>query len=219
MMERKFVKLDNVASEAGEVTGYASVFGGIDSYRDTILPGAYTETIKAAALAGGLPMLWQHNADQPIGRWIEFSEDERGLKVGGKLTPGHSIARDVQASLTAGHVDGLSIGFDIPDGGWREREDGVRELIKINLREVSFVTFPADAAARGGLKASDLTEREFERLLLRAMRDAGAEFSRSDAVALMRGGFKGLNVTREAGGRPDASEEFKAKLISAIRLS
>lgn len=217
-MERKFVKLDNIATQAGEVAGYASVFGGVDSYRDTILRGAYLETIAAAEAAGGLPMLWQHNADQPIGRWMEFAEDERGLKVTGSLTPGHSIARDVQASLAAGHVDGLSIGFDIPDGGWRERTDGVRELIKINLREVSFVTFPADASARGGLKASDLTEREFERLLLRAMRDAGAEFSRSDAVALMRGGFKGLNVTRDADGRSDASADLKAALISATRL-
>lgn len=219
MIERKFTAIEEieVAADQRSVKGYASVFGGIDSYRDTIIKGAYSASIKAVA-ARGLPMLYQHNPDHVIGRWTGLKEDDKGLVVEGVLTPEHSIANDVYASLKAGHVDGMSIGFSVPPGGASERSDGVRVLKKIDLKEVSIVTFPADHAARvDGVKAADLTEREFERLMLRAMRDAGAEFTRSDAIALMRGGFKSLIATRDAGGRLETEAGMKAALLDAIR--
>jgi HK97 family phage prohead protease len=219
MMERKFTAIDDieVAADQRSVKGYASVFGGIDSYRDTIIKGAYAASIKAVA-SRGLPMLYQHNPDQVIGRWTGLKEDDKGLIIEGVLTPEHSVANDVYASLKAGHVDGMSIGFSVPSGGASERSDGVRVLKKIDLKEVSIVTFPADHAARvDGVKAAELTEREFERLMLRAMRDAGAEFTRSDAIALMRGGYKSLIATRDAGGRLETEAEIKAALLDAIR--
>jgi hypothetical protein len=52
---------------------------------------------------------------------------------------------------------------------------------------VSLVTFPANDRARvDGVKAGDLAPKEFERLL----RDAG--LSRSEAKALMSGGYQAL---------------------------
>ena len=53
--------------EPGYVAGYASKFGGIDSYFDTIEPHAYDEVVKAGKLpkmlfnyrsAAGLPGRW-----------------------------------------------------------------------------------------------------------------------------------------------------------------
>jgi uncharacterized protein len=133
------------------------------------------------------------------------------------LTPEHSLANDVYASLKAGHVDGMSIGYQVPAGGSQERADGVRVLKKLDLREISIVTFPADGAARvSGVKAVEQTEREFERLLLRVMRDADVQFSRSEAIALMRGGYKSLIATRDAGGRLE-TEAVQSALLEAIR--
>ena len=38
-MEIKAVNLENVSVEGRTITGYASVFGGVDSYGDTIIKG------------------------------------------------------------------------------------------------------------------------------------------------------------------------------------
>lgn len=218
-MEKKFIALDDVevSTDARSVKGYASVFNGVDSYGDTIIKGAYAASIKAVK-ARGLPMLHQHDPDRVIGRWTTLSEDDKGLIVEGMLTPEHSLANDVYASLKAGHVDGMSIGYQVPAGGSQERADGVRVLKKLDLREISIVTFPADGAARvSGVKAVEQTEREFERLLLRVMRDADVQFSRSEAIALMRGGYKSLIATRDAGERLEADADLKAALLEAIR--
>lgn len=218
-MERKFTTLQSVDASEGQVSGYASVFGGVDSYGDTILKGAYRETLREIKKAKGLPLLWSHSQFEVIGRWTDLEEDEHGLKVTGELTPNHSGAANAHASLKAGHVDGLSIGFSVLPGGATENDDGTRTLKKIKLHEISIVAFPADSAARvSGVKAAaDLTEREFERTILKAMRDAGAEMTRSDAIALMRGGYKSLIAKRDAGGRLEAEAVIKTSLLEAIR--
>lgn len=217
-MERKFSTLEDVTTADGTVTGYASVFGGVDSYGDTINKGAYSATIKDATKSGGLPLLWQHNPNNLIGRWTGMEEDTKGLKVTGVLTPGHSMANDAYASLKAGHLNGLSIGFSIPSGGSVERQDGGRTLQRIKLHEISLVTMPADKAAMiTDVRAVDMELREFRDLFRKAMRDAGLEMSRSEAEAFMALGFKGLTATRDAGGAVDA-EAAKAAFLDAIRL-
>ncbi|MCC0809056.1 HK97 family phage prohead protease [Methylobacterium sp. W2] len=218
-MEYKFTALDDVevAADTRTIKGYASVFGDVDSYGDTIVKGAYSATIKANKT--GLPMLWQHNTDNLIGRWTSLKEDDKGLIVEGRLTPGHSMAEDVYASLKNGDVDGMSIGFSIPAGGASERGDGVRVLKKIDLREVSVVVMPADRNALiSAVKAADMQRREFRALLQKAMRDAGCELSRKDAEALLDGGFGALTATRDAGGQHEP-EAVKSALLDAIRTA
>ncbi len=102
-------------------------------------------------------------------------------------------AREVFALMRAGAVDGLSIGFRMVKGQ-RDRF-GVRRLEKIDLWEISVVTFPMQPQARVSAIKQDPfagrvpTTREFERWLTQ---DAG--FTRSQARALMRDGFKGLEI-------------------------
>jgi len=73
-------------------------------------------------------------------------EDDKGLYVEGKLTPGHSVAEDVYASLKFGAVDGLSIGY-IPKE-YQDDQDGMRTLTEIELIEISVVEEPADLGAK-----------------------------------------------------------------------
>lgn len=202
----------DLCPETGCVEAYASVFGNIDSYGDRIMPGAYAKSIESL---NGLPMLFDHDPSKVIGRWYVFEEDEKGLKVKGDLTAGHSIANDVRASLEAKHLDGFSIGFSIPEGGSKMNGD-VRELHEINLHEVSVVTFPADLHARGGMKAADMQRRELERAILGAMREAGFKMSRSEVVALTSGGFEGLKAMRDSGGSHEPAD-LKGAVLSAIR--
>ncbi|MCK9910953.1 HK97 family phage prohead protease, partial [Microbacteriaceae bacterium K1510] len=96
--------------------------------------------------------------------------------------------------MRAGALDGLSIGFRTVKGR-RDRASGVRRLEKVDLWEISVVTFPLLPEARiAAVKSSPFaggvpTEREFERWLTR---DAGLK--RSEARALMGAGFKGLKA-------------------------
>ncbi len=131
-------------NEDGSTTikGYASVFNGVDSYGDKIIPGAYSKTL----VDRSRPVLMRWNHYGPIiGKWLEIKEDESGLYVEGELTPKHSVADNVAASLKHGAVNGLSIGFMIKE----ENQDGViRELKEIELIEISVVEEPADNMAR-----------------------------------------------------------------------
>lgn len=169
--------------EAGRFSGYASVFNGVDTYGDTILPGAFKDTLEK----NGLPkMFFDHEWGLPIGKWLAAEEDEKGLRVEGELTPGNPQAEAVLAALKHGTVDGLSIGFRMGKGDFESSKDGGRLIKHIDrLFEVSVVTFPADGAARiDAVKSEGIdqikTIRDFERFL----RDAGG-FSKSEASALV----------------------------------
>ncbi|WP_370267430.1 HK97 family phage prohead protease [Nioella sp.] len=168
-------------SEKGRFEGYASTFGGEpDSYGDIIAPGAYTETLAEHAARGTMPkMFWQHDPNEPIGKWTSAQEDEKGLLVSGQLNMGVQRAREAYELLKAGDIDGLSIGYRIR--GYEVDEDSdVWTLTKLDLREVSVVSIGANehatvASVKSGRRALELadklkagerlTEREFEDLL------------------------------------------------------
>jgi HK97 family phage prohead protease len=130
----------------GLVTGYASVFGGIDSYGDTILKGAFGASLAQHKANGSAPvMLWSHKADSPIGRWTEMSEDDRGLQVTGQINLKTTAGREAFEHLRAGDITGLSIGYRVGKGG-SEFRDGINYLKQVDLAEVSVVSVPADPA-------------------------------------------------------------------------
>lgn len=171
--------LDGVTN--GLFEGYASTFGAIDSMGDTIMKGAFADTIVDRKYP--ILMLANHSSSFAIGKWLELSEDDTGLYAVGELTPGNSIATNIHASMKHGAISGLSIGFRIPVGGAEEIETGGRRISKINLEEISVVGFPADADARISIVKSEIEAIESIRDCEVFLRDAG--FSRSMAKALI----------------------------------
>jgi len=167
------------AGAAFAFSGYASVFGGVDSYGDTIEMGAYKNTLESRERP--IRMRWNHYGDV-IGKWTNIREDEKGLYVEGELTPGHSKAQDVFASLKHGAIDGLSIGYRVK--AFNQLDSDRRLLKEIDLVEISVVEEPADISARIGEVKSLLDKagsiKEIENLL----RDVGG-FSRVDAKHLV----------------------------------
>jgi len=129
----------------GAFEGYASLFDREDMGRDVVAPGAFADSLKRRG-PRGVKMLFQHDANQPIGVWDAIREDARGLYVTGRLIPDIAKARDVHAMLRSGALDGLSIGFRAL-AGKRDRS-GVRRLTRIDLWEISIVTFPMLPDAR-----------------------------------------------------------------------
>jgi len=158
--------------------GYASKFGGVDSYNDTIEKGAYQKTLSERQWP--VSMRFEHRTGMiPPGKWTTLAEDNTGLFVEGELTKGMRLADDIKAAMNHGTMSGLSIGYRIPKGGAEEKE-GIRYLKEIDLVEVSIVQNPADTGAViTGMKAeieSLESLKEFEYFL----RDVG-DFSTAAA--------------------------------------
>lgn len=183
-----FAKCEIKTSDAGMFEGYASVFDGIDSYNDSIVKGAYSETLKNRTR--DVSMYFNHasyRTDMParIGKWVSLEEDNNGLYVKGQLSLGHPTSNAIYAGMKNETLDGLSIGFMIEPDGYEVR-DNIRYLKKINLVEISVVDNPADNEARISLDSvkseiEGITSiREAEELL----RDV-ANFSNSSAKALL----------------------------------
>jgi HK97 family phage prohead protease len=141
------------ANEAGAFSGYASLFGVVDSGGDMVMAGAFARSLVKRG-AQGVKMLWQHQAAEPIGLWTSIVEDARGLKVEGRLDLSVARAREALSLMRKGAVDGLSIGFRAMRAT-TEKSSGVRRLEEIDLWEISIVTFPMLPQARIGVVKQD----------------------------------------------------------------
>ena len=129
--------------DSGVFSGYGSVFGVVDSYEEVVAPGAFKESLE-----GRVPsLLWQHRSGEPIGVYTSVKEDAVGLHVEGKLALKTTRGAEAYELLKMGAISGLSIGFMTREDSY-DRVTGVRTLKKVDLWEVSLVTFPANDAAR-----------------------------------------------------------------------
>lgn len=147
MQDSKMLRFDCKSLDAsGVFTGYAARFNTADLGRDLIVPGAFAESI-AQRGAAGVRMLFQHDPAEPIGVWLELREDTRGLFVRGRLLSEIARGREVLSLMRAGAIDGLSIGFRTVEGRTHPKT-GIRRLSKIDLWEISVVTFPMHPGAR-----------------------------------------------------------------------
>ena len=116
--------------------GYASVFDRVDRGGDVVRAGAFL-----ASLAAGraVPLLWQHRPGAVIGTIEALAEDARGLRVVARVT--HPTAA---ALVARGALTGLSFGYRVTAA----RGDRPRELLGLDLMEVSLVAAPMQALAR-----------------------------------------------------------------------
>jgi HK97 family phage prohead protease len=209
-------KLEN---DGAHFVGYASTFGNVDSYGDTIVKGAYAETLAN----NGMPkMFFNHDSRSvPIGKWVKAEENDHGLLLSGEFTPGNALAAEVKAALMHGTVDSMSIGYRLKKGDFDETAGG-RTIKKVDrLAETSIVTFPADKFARVDLESvksfnDELalveTIRDFEYLL----RDVGG-FSKGAAQALTARA-KVLFTLRDAGAEDEAKKSEAAILARLERM-
>ena len=188
------VKFASDKPEEMTFSGYGAVFGNVDSYGDVIAPGAFAETLAAAKNGGQFPaMLSQHGGFglsaedmMPIGIWTDLVEDGTGLRATGRLanTPRGREAYELLKMQPRPALNGLSIGYIPKEWTARSKPDEPRRTLKkVDLLEISVVTFPANPKARVQSVKSieDLnTLAEAERYL----RDA-CGLSRSEAVAFV----------------------------------
>ena len=206
---RSFALQIKAAGDDGTVEGYGSVFGVRDNYDDVIAKGAFVQSLKDHKAAGTMPaMLWQHDADKPIGVWTEMVEDEKGLRIKGQLAMETVKGKEAHALLKMGALNGLSIGFMSKEWAY-DRDTEVRTLTAIDLWEVSLVTFPANEKARvTNVKSAD--ELQAPKDAEKVLRDAG--FSKSDATAFVS------RVMRMGEVRSDSANSTAVAMKAADRL-
>lgn len=222
--ELKAVGTGDGPDAARTFEGYGSVFNTVDSYNDTIVKGAFKQTLKDWKKQGKLPkMLLQHggggffssNADDmvPIGKWEEMYEDDYGLFMRGRLFDVDTDrAKATYAALKEGELDGLSIGFRTRK--WKmDEETGIRTLTEIELFEVSLVTFPANDPARVTTVKTEgelPSEREFERWL-----QTIGGFSARESEAIIAKGYRQLKRGGSMPAHEPCEDELRALLASA----
>lgn len=169
-------------SDSGVFSGYGSVFNVEDSYGDVVVPGAFADSLAAHQAKGRMPaMLWQHRSAEPIGIYTAMVEDTIGLKVEGQLALKTARGAEAHELMKMGALTGLSIGYMVREESY-DRVTGINTLKKVDLWEVSPVTFPANDPARiQTVKSIELIEdlKSAEKYL----RDAG--LSRKEAMAFI----------------------------------
>ncbi len=163
--------------EKGVFEGYGSIFGNVDLGNDVIQSGAFTKSINRTG-AKGVKLLYQHKTDMPIGVFESIEEDQKGLKVKGRLAMGTQAGRETYELMKMGALDGLSIGFKTSAKGASYDPKTKRRMIKeVELMEISVVTFPMNPRAKiRKVKGQDVSIREWEN----GLRDAFS-LSRSEA--------------------------------------
>ncbi len=158
-------------SKKGYVEGYGSVFNVVDSYGDVVMPGAFRESIaKGGRNKTGVLFLWQHDPKSPIGKWIEMHEDEKGLRMKGKLTLNTKAGNEAYALLKDGAIQGLSIGYDTSDHTI-DPKTKIRYLKKISLWETSLVSFPANTEAIIDNVKNDFIKQEVKNMSGKGIKD------------------------------------------------
>lgn len=125
------------------IKGYICQFNKQDQGGDILLPTVINHN---AIIPSEVKMLYQHDINRPIGRWNHIKADNYGIYAEGEIDKGFQDGEYAAHIVENGLIDGLSIGFIPID--YYYRDDGVRVLKKIDLREISIVTFPMQLGAR-----------------------------------------------------------------------
>jgi uncharacterized protein len=158
------------------IVGYAAVFnqtatiidGKHKVLRETVRPGAF-----ARALADGADVraLVNHSPGTILGRsksgTLRMEEDAHGLKVTIE-PPDTQAARDVMRLIERGDVTGMSFAARMRPNGSRSASDKDEmgrsvehvELLDLDLKDVSVVTFPAYEGTSVALRAAGFDPAE-----------------------------------------------------------
>jgi uncharacterized protein len=135
-----------VEGQSPVISGYAAVFNrpseDLGGFVELIQPGAFAETLQSDDVRA----LWQHDPAIVLGRTkngtLRLEEDAVGLRIDIDV-PDTQAGRDAVASIRRGDVDQMSFGFRVIEDAWEQGAPVRRTLVKVELFDVSPVTFPA----------------------------------------------------------------------------
>lgn len=152
-METRYNKVDlrQAATDENKVVGYASVFNSWTeltdmagrTFKEVIRPGAFSRTLEANT---DVVALFNHSPDSLLGRTasktLSLKQDERGLYFEVDL-PDTSLGHDIKQLVKRGDLQGASFAFIPQKERWTHGAVPTRELLDLDLHDISVVVSPA----------------------------------------------------------------------------
>lgn len=142
------LKVEKRADEGRTIVGHAAVFNKLSvdlwGFREKIAPGAFADAVKEDDVRA----LFNHDPNFILGRnkagTLRLKEDEIGLAIEVD-PPDVQWARDLMVSIDRRDITQMSFGFSLVADEWdyTDRNNPVRTLKKVQLYDVSPVTYPA----------------------------------------------------------------------------
>jgi HK97 family phage prohead protease len=159
---------DGQATEQPVIRGYAAVYNSESEllygfFREVIRPGAFDSSLK-----NDIRCLFNHDSSKVLGRstagTLDIRSDAKGLYFEVE-PPDAQWANDLCQSIKRGDINQMSFGFMTREDSWQDLEDGtvLRELLDVDLQEVSVVTFPAYQATSAGMRSIDSEDEEVKK--------------------------------------------------------
>jgi len=205
--------------------GYAARWNvlstGIRPFRERMLPGAFKRSLERAA--DDIAAIWNHNTDLVLGRRsngsLELAEDDRGLRVV-IHPPDTQWGRDAVTSVKRKDVTGMSFGFSVtrPEGERWVRgtnDEPVRELLDVDLMEISPATFPIYPGTR--VVARALAQACEARGLTVDPALCGASLTEAEAPARFRAQLELLLKGGGSGAGNPGGEDVRRAISTARR--
>lgn len=151
-------KFNEEGNDLGYFEGYGAVYGNVDSHGDVIEPGAFTETLKSYHSSGRMPAMYVEHSRfiggdlLPVGAWLDVAEDDRGLRVKGRLSAlDTDHGRRMRSLMKDKVLRGLSIAFKPNANGAelvRNGANGLRRRLKsVSLSAIDIVRDPSNPLA------------------------------------------------------------------------
>jgi HK97 family phage prohead protease len=128
----------DVDSKKGEVSGYFSAFGMVDSDGDIMMPGAFKRSIQdwGPEAKGRVKHLLNHDPSQPLGKIVDLKEDSYGLYYRSQVGS-HRLGQDFIKMVESGLIGEHSIGFRTLR---EQKSDSANEIHEVMLFEGSSLT-------------------------------------------------------------------------------
>lgn len=154
-----------------KLVGYAAKFSSLSEdlggFREKIRKGAFAGSLRSN---NGIAALYEHDSTRILGTTtngsLKLSEDDKGLRFELDVI-NTSWGRDVLELVRTRTVGGCSFGFITPKGGDVFTTEGgktVRELVNVDLREITITSRPAYKAASVSVRvAPDVLRRAAEK--------------------------------------------------------
>ena len=129
----------------------------LGGFKEVIREGAATDSLKR----GDIAMLWQHDQTQPISRQsatrnaLVLEERKSGVHFEQNAAAFTEFQLD---KINDGVVRQMSFGFRVlkdEDEVWTPGKVATREVLKMDLREISPVTFPAFTSTKIALRSAE----------------------------------------------------------------
>ncbi len=130
------------------IRGHAAVFNkmseDLGGFREIIMPRAFDSALDRG---DDVRALVDHDPSKILGRTkagtLTLNVDSKGLRVNIQ-PPNNTVGNDIVESIRRGDVDSMSFGFRTLEDVWRTVDgEEIRELIDLELFDVSPVSFPA----------------------------------------------------------------------------